>query len=693
MLLLLAKATLVLVAALALSRGLHRAAAGTRYLVWLATVAGLLLVPALAVWSPVHLGIFPPLATAPGVAPARPAITIPATSVVDDAGALDAITGARATNTAAGIAAPAGGGAPVVHDVAGLVERVVGHVVPALVALWLLVALSITGSLLRAWLAVRRIVRRARPLDAAAWRDPLWEIADRLGLEEPPRLLGSDDTRMPFACGLARPTIVLPAESETWTLDRRRAVLLHELAHVRRHDLVGHTLARVVCALYWFHPLVWTAARRLRAESERACDDLALTCGARAADYAEHLLDIVTAVRRDATPLVALAMARRTEFEGRMLDILDGERRRATPGRWQSAALVGALVLLTVAVGAVTPAPALVPPALPIADAGIASRERAAASVPAPVAAVASPRPAAPPPVVDSDRQAIVSTRVDARIDSVAVAVTPRVTIASPVSVDGDAVQALRQTATLGGGVSSSDDRAALLARVLRSDTSAALRRVAAWGLREYAEEPVGATALTAALRGDRAATVREMAAWSLAEGDRTPAAGDALAVALRSDADASVRTTAAWALGTVGDQRATDALVGALGDATAEVRARAVWAIGTLGPREAPRALVAMLADRDPSVRELTAWALFTIHDPAALPALQRALRAEREPEIQVADVRALAAMGERSVDVLRDLLDASDPRVRNIAIRALAGGGATGPWPHPWPQPRPFP
>src|SRR6478735_5598751 len=162
---------------------------------------------------------------------------------------------------------------------------------------------------------------------------------------------------MPFACGVFNPTIVLPAECDDWSLDRRRAVLLHELAHVRRHDLVGHTLGRLACALYWFHPLVWTAAKQLRSESERACDDLALTCGARAADYAEHLLDIVTSVRGDATPSVALAMARRKEFEGRMLAILDPDLRHSSPSRKQSAALIGSLALIAIIVGAAAPAP------------------------------------------------------------------------------------------------------------------------------------------------------------------------------------------------------------------------------------------------------------------------------------------------------------------------------------------------
>src|SRR5207237_2508514 len=178
-----------------------------------------------------------------------------------------------------------------------------------------------------------------------------------LSVEEPPRLLRSEDAKMPFACGVFNPTIVLPAECDAWSLDRRRAVLLHELAHVRRHDLVGHTLGRLACAVYWFHPLVWTAAKQLRSESERACDDLALACGARAADYAEHLLDIVTSVKRDATPSVALAMARRKEFEGRMLAILDPDLRHSSPSRKQATALIGSLALIAVIVGAAAPSP------------------------------------------------------------------------------------------------------------------------------------------------------------------------------------------------------------------------------------------------------------------------------------------------------------------------------------------------
>src|SRR4029450_835026 len=87
----------------------------------------------------------------------------------------------------------------------------------------------------------------------------------------------------------------------------------------------------------------------------RACDDLALNCGARASDYAEHLLDIVTGVRHHATPAVALAMARRKEFEGPMLAILDPELRRGAPSRRQTVGLVSGLAVLSLVVGAAVP--------------------------------------------------------------------------------------------------------------------------------------------------------------------------------------------------------------------------------------------------------------------------------------------------------------------------------------------------
>ena len=347
MLLLLAKATLILLVALGITLSMQRASAGSRHLVWLVTLAALLLVPALTAWAPIPIRVLPAkVKSEPTAAPSvRTLVSTNSAGKIDKTGVLTApvVTGYEAAPSSS------------LGDKIASSPLLSGLSIVFLV--WAAVLLVIAASLGFATLAVRRIVNRARPLDSQDWLTPLWEVSDRLALDEPPRLLRSEDAKMPFACGVFNATIVLPAECDSWSLDRRRAVLLHELAHVRRHDLVGHTLGRLACAVYWFHPLVWTAAKQLRSESERACDDLALACGARATDYAEHLLDIVTSVRRDSTPSVALAMARRKEFEGRMLAILDPELRHSSPSRKQSAALIGSLALISIVVGAAAPAP------------------------------------------------------------------------------------------------------------------------------------------------------------------------------------------------------------------------------------------------------------------------------------------------------------------------------------------------
>jgi HEAT repeat protein/beta-lactamase regulating signal transducer with metallopeptidase domain len=725
--LLLIKATTILLAALGITLAMQRASAGARHLVWLVTLGALLLIPALTAWGPLRLEILPPAVSAsePAV-PAVPAVPAAPRAVITHGSTSITVTGAPvAASEPAGIPSGASTSSTPIGIVASIRDASLWVVA---MTLWAVVALAIVASLTWSALVVRRLVRRSESLDDQSWLTPLYEVSDRLGLDEPPRLLMSRDAKMPFACGLATPTIVLPAECENWSHERRLAVLLHELAHVRRRDLLGHTLGRLVCAVYWFHPLAWTAARQLRAESERACDDLALSCGTRATDYAEHLLEIVTSVRREATPMVALAMARRKEFEGRMLAILDPELRHSTPSRTQSATLIGTLALLSMVVGAVVPAPASAKPAEAqnvatheadvehaaavhapdaINDSNVANdraldrklmklerigdRSRTPTRTSTSQSTTQTARQSANPAPSPQERQAERALE-NAVTSAVGVVVQHVVPNAIQKGADAAAVKLQEWIKQEPQGKQAADERPALLARVLRSDSSASLRRVAAWGLNEYGEYPVAVEALANAVRRDASETVREMAAWSLSDSDRSPAAIDALVAALR-DASVNVRRTAAWSLGNIGDRRAVEPLVAALADANADVRSRAVWALGNVEPKEAPRQLVAMLSDRDARVRELTAWALYNIADPSSAAALQAALRAEKDTDLQLGYIKALAAMGEKSVDAIRPLLESSDQRVRNMAVRALAGGHAAGPWPHPWPQPRPFP
>ncbi len=677
---LLLKATLVLVVAFGITQTMQRASAGTRHLVWLVALTGLLVVPALTAWAPLELPILPALS--------QPSPTHATTVARNDAPVMERTpamtTTGLADHTQRTLTPERTGALPLpgrsLHWTGWVIEGAA-----LVLAVWMSGVLIVLTSLAWSALAVRRMLRRAHAADDPAWRTILVEVADRLGLDEPPRLLVSADTQMPFGCGVLAPTIVIPEQSESWSVSRRRAVLLHELAHVRRRDLLAHMLGRITCACYWFHPLVWVAAKRLRSESERACDDLAVTCGTVPADYAEHLLDIVTAVRGHAVPTVALAMARRKEFEGRVLAILDPELPHSSPRRGTSVALIVTVGLSAGLVAAAAPVPR---------SQATAAHEPQASTLPAPTVRLqpTSPRAAAPAPTPQPSR---IRTATPAPVPSAS----------TTLAVDARAHQILNTlrlplgVAVAGGEPQATnaqeppDDRPALLAKVLRSDSSATLRRIAAWGLQQYEKSPVAADALVNAVRHDADAGVREMAAWSLEDYDHQAGVVEALSAALHSDADSRVRATAAWALGGLNADGAADALTAALSDSSEAVRSRAAWALGNAEVKQAPPALIAMLRDRDAETRQLAAWALYQIQDPAALPALSAALHTEANEDVQLAYLRAIAMMGDQSVDVLRGLLESPDKRIKSMAVRALAGGRAAGPWPWPWPEPRPDP
>ena len=204
--------------------------------------------------------------------------------------------------------------------------------------LWL-TAIYVTGVVaLMTHLAVARWSMRDLARKATVVTDPEWlallrSCEHEMGVVRPVPLLRSLEQRMPMAFGIRRPAILIPSVADTWSDDRRRAVLLHELAHVTRRDCLTQLIASVATTVYWPHPGVWWLARRLRVERERACDDRVLVIGTAARAYAEHLLELAYSLGGSFAPAMAVTMARPRELEGRMLAVLDHARNRATPAR------------------------------------------------------------------------------------------------------------------------------------------------------------------------------------------------------------------------------------------------------------------------------------------------------------------------------------------------------------------------
>lgn len=193
------------------------------------------------------------------------------------------------------------------------------------------------------WLA-----SHARPVVDGPWAEHAADIAAAYRLRRPPLVLHSDHPSVLGTWGFARAKVLLPADALTWPVDRLRVVLAHELAHVRRGDWSVQIAVDLLCAAYWFNPLVWLASRRLRLESEHACDDAVLAMGVTGDTYASELVDLARAFRVRQPFVPAAAIARPSSLERRIRAMLNVTLKRAPITR--SASLAAAVVLVAVTV-------------------------------------------------------------------------------------------------------------------------------------------------------------------------------------------------------------------------------------------------------------------------------------------------------------------------------------------------------
>lgn len=197
--------------------------------------------------------------------------------------------------------------------------------------LWAVGALTTFCFLVRGWVHVYQLGRKATAVTGSRWQSVFAEAAEALHLRREVRLLQSKENVMPLTWGWRRPAVLLPAEAAAWPAERLRLVLLHELAHVKRRDCLSQTIVQLVMAVYWINPLVWLAVQRMSVERELACDDLVLNGGCKASTYASELLEIARAFRPMAAA-AAIGMARSSQLQWRIAAIVDTSKvRRLRP--------------------------------------------------------------------------------------------------------------------------------------------------------------------------------------------------------------------------------------------------------------------------------------------------------------------------------------------------------------------------
>lgn len=246
--------------------------------------------------------------------------------------------------------------------------------------------------------ALGRLAREAHPLTDVRWRDLAGAAAADVGLDRPVTLLRGAALAVPVTWGVRRPVVLLPQDAGAWDDARRRLVLLHELAHAARGDVLVLRLAQCAVVAFWFDPLVWLAARRLAAEAERAADDEVLRAGTAPSAYVAALVEIVR-TRQAPPPFVPALVAGRTlgrqsTFETRMRGVLDAAAdRRALSGRAAALLAFGVLACAATLAAIRPPGPRVAP--MQAAPVRASPGRTAGAAVPAMVPSAPRRTPAA----------------------------------------------------------------------------------------------------------------------------------------------------------------------------------------------------------------------------------------------------------------------------------------------------------
>lgn len=737
--------SVILLVAGAIAMVLRRSSANLRHLVWALALAGALLLPLGASYLPtLSLPVPRPLLafarTADGVLGVRLSETqspVPAGVMVegtDDAVVLTVVPAGAIPQSVAPavseavrppvVATAQGPGAgqptpPRTGVAPSWQQLVLGLWLTGVVVLLLRIGVGIV--------ATCRIARCAeRPRDGE-WARLAAELGRRIGLTRPVRILSSGRTSVPMTWGWVRPVVLVPEAGAVWSVARKRVVLLHELNHVKRHDCASQLVAHVACAVYWFNPLVWCAARALRVERERACDEAVVRDGTPASSYADHLLEIARTYQGARwASLAAVAMARRSQLEGRLLSILDaGQRRR--PSRRTTLVLGTVMAGVILIVMAVTPTMRAATPV----EAGVQTALTATMTEMSPEGAVTlAPTDRGVPAVGQTPAPVSPQTPaadIPAARDQVAREGTPALSAAVAVQGEAQAMQRKfadqlarrvleRETLALVAVSQDSARREQLeraeiklieLKRHLEQiqDRTGRIVRI---GEREVQEQQ-DRGAVVVARELERALEIARRAAdfdvdleldgvfngmriaeeiWQrlnvelgingiqrFGRADRRPLDPRVVELFLESlrDDDAEVRERAAWGLGRNRVEEAVGSLANTLGDETPEVRERAAWALGRIRSPSAVPGLGAALDDPEVAVRIEVVEALGHIRDAAAVEPLVGALR-DSEPRVRREAAESLGRIRNAgAVDGLVAALGDSEPAVVEHAAEAL--------------------
>lgn len=339
--------TAILAIAWVAMRGLSDWPAASKHATWTAAFAVLLLLPvgygALPGWE---LDLIPTSSDSDGDLAYSAVPSIPMDASPDGAhqGPTDAAESDRSASTPPSASSSSNAAPGMDVSLLPLVSR---WLAPLFLLIWAGGVLLLLGRLGLGMISLWRWKQHATAVDCSRLAR---RLACRLNLRRPVKVLESTKAHVPIVWGAVSPAIILPDEAEQWPRERLKAVLLHELAHIKRWDYFTHLLGRIARALFWPNPLIWKAVKQSSAAQEQACDDAVLQSGIAPWTYAEQLLAVVKTLHQP-SPADAVAINSGRRFKSRVRALLQPTTPRRPMTRWEMGAIglvgVGLLALMS----------------------------------------------------------------------------------------------------------------------------------------------------------------------------------------------------------------------------------------------------------------------------------------------------------------------------------------------------------
>lgn len=157
------------------------------------------------------------------------------------------------------------------------VSLLVNQHLSLLVLSWCLGFAAISGVTIYAWLLGRNLIKQGTDALSKEWEEKFNILARQLGIHKKLTFLLSNKIYVPCVVGYIKPVILLPASLMLGMSPQQvEVIVLHELAHIRRHDVLAAYLQSLTKAAYFFNPWMLWMSMKLDQERENACDDLAV---------------------------------------------------------------------------------------------------------------------------------------------------------------------------------------------------------------------------------------------------------------------------------------------------------------------------------------------------------------------------------------------------------------------------------